>query len=29
VDEAASGRALCGMALHHRQTGWQGGVGRK
>ena len=27
VDETASGRALSGMALRDRQTGWQGGLG--
>jgi hypothetical protein len=27
VDETASGRALSGMALRDRLTGWQGGLG--
>ena len=27
VDEAASGRALGGVALRDRQTGWQGSLG--
>ena len=27
VDEAASDRAPCGMALRDRQTGWQGSLG--
>src|ERR1700730_15882922 len=29
VDEAASGRAPCGMALRDRQTRWQGSLGGK
>ena len=29
VDESASGRAPGGMALRHRQTGWQGSLGWK